>query len=327
MLIPRTEVIAALEGQELYREILPPGEYVIGRETGIRIRVHSDRVSARHAQLTLSYFDWVIEDFGSTNGTFVGGRAISEQTLIFPGQEVRVGNVELRLRRVRIDDVAASLAPQTEAVLRYLPSELRGERKYRVKGLIAIGGMGVVLEAEDAGTRRLVAMKVLLHLDSPIDVARFIEEAQITAQLEHPNIVPVYELSVNELDKPFFAMKLVRGHSLQNILSGLRLQLPASLRQYPLDELLRIFNHVCDAVAFAHSKGVIHRDIKPDNIMVGDFGEVLLMDWGLAKTLGKSANTFPDAQDATVRTVVHSARRDDDGMASTLPGEVLGTPH
>lgn len=327
MLIPQTEVIAILDGRELYGEVLPPGEYVIGRETGIRIRLHSDRVSGRHAQLTLSYFDWLIEDFGSTNGTFVSGQAISEPTLIFPQQEVRIGNVELRLRRLRTADATASLAPQTAAVLRYLPTELRGERKYRIKGVMAIGGMGVVLEAEDAGTRRLVAMKILLRVDSPIDVARFVEEAQITAQLEHPNIVPVYELSVNELDKPFFVMKLVRGESLQNILTGLRLERPATLAQHPLDELLRIFHHVCDAVAFAHSKGVVHRDIKPDNIMAGDFGEVLLMDWGLAKTLGQSANAFPDAQDASVRTMVHSARREDPNAVGTLPGAVLGTPN
>ncbi len=327
MIIPQTEVIATLEGRELYREILPPGEYVIGREMGIRIRLHADRVSARHALLTLNYYDWVIEDLGSTNGTFVSGQGIAGPTLIFPRQELRVGNVFIELRRLRAEDAGASLPPQTAALLRYLPEEFRGERKYWIKGVIGIGGMGAVLEAEDSGTRRIVAMKVLLNVDSPIDMARFVEEAQITAQLEHPNIVPVYELSVNELDKPFFVMKRVRGESLQNTLAALYLERLSALAHSPLEELLRIFHHVCDAVAFAHSKGVIHRDIKPDNIMVADFGEVLLMDWGLAKTLQRSANSFPDAQDASVRTMVHSARAEDTGAVGTLPGEVLGTPH
>jgi serine/threonine protein kinase len=125
--------------------------------------------------------------------------------------------VQLQLRRLRLEESAESLPPQTAAVLRHLPEVLRGHQRYQVKGVIAQGGFGVVLEVEDVATRRLVAMKILLSQDTAETVARFIEEAQITAQLEHPNIVPVYELNVNELDNPFYVMRLVRGESLKQV--------------------------------------------------------------------------------------------------------------
>ena len=323
MITPQTEVIAMLEGREIYRQALPPGQYEIGRESDSPLQFESDRVSRRHALLTLNYFDWIIEDLGSANGTRVGGKAITEPTFIFPQQEVRVGTVELHLRRLRSDDAAGSLAPQARAALQYLPTEIRGERKYQIVGIIAIGGMGVVLEAHDVSTRRVVAMKTLLSMDSTEDVARFVDEAQITAQLEHPNIVPVYEVNVNELEKPFFTMKLVRGESLKQVIHGLRLERPKTIEQYPLSELLTIFLKVCDAIAYAHSKGVVHRDLKPENVMLGDFGEVLVMDWGLAKPLGHHANVHPT--DSSARLMVESLRSSDPSAINTLPGMALGT--
>ena len=323
MITPQTEVIATIESREIYRKALPPGEYEIGREIDSAIRLHSDKLSRRHALLTLNYFDWFIEDLGSANGTRVGGTAISEPTLIFPQQEVRVGDVELHLRRLRSDDPASSLAPQAQAALQFLPAEIRGERKYKIVGIIAMGGMGVVLEAHDVSTRRVVAMKTLLSMDSPEDVARFVDEAQITAQLEHPNIVPVYEVNVNELEKPFFTMKLVRGESLKQIIHGLRLERARTIERYPLNELLTIFLKVCDAMAYAHSKGVVHRDLKPENIMIGDFGEVLVMDWGLAKPLGHDANAQPT--DSSARLMVESLRSSAPLAINTLPGMALGS--
>ena len=325
MLIPQTEVVATVEGREIFRGVLPPGEYVIGREVEMRIRLHSDRVSRRHAELTLNYYSWEIEDCGSANGTFVGGARIAanNRTLVFPQQDLAVGNVRLDLRRLpspsQPDD---ALPPQTAAVQRYLLQALRNERRYRVTTLIAQGGMGSVLEAEDLTTRRAVAMKVLVDLKSPEHVARFIEEAQITAQLEHPNSVPIYELNVNELDQPFYVMKLVRGESLKRVLEALRREQPEAQEKYPLSELLTILLSVCDAVAYAHSKGVVHRDLKPDNIMLGTFGETLVMDWGLAKPLGQSANADTKA---SVRTMV-SSLRDDDESFGTVVGSALGTP-
>ncbi len=324
MIIPQTELIGLLDGQEIFREALPPGHYEIGREADCPIRLlGSERVSRRHALLTLNYFDWIIEDLRSANGTFVAGKTIAEPTYLFPQQEVCVGDVQLHLRRLRSDDAGSSLAPQAQAALQYLPTEIRGERKYKIKGMIAMGGMGVVLEALDVSTRRIVAMKTLLSMDSAQVVARFVDEAQITAQLEHPNIVPVYELNVNELEKPFFTMQLVRGESLKQVLQGLRLERPKTLGQYPLSELLTVFLKVCDGIAYAHSKGVVHRDLKPENLMLGDFGEVLVMDWGLAKPLGRDANAHPTSSSA--RSMVESLRSEDPLAINTLPGVALGT--
>ena len=320
MIVPQTEIVALREGTEVFRATLPPGEYLVGREGDVAVLTPSERVSRRHARLTMSYFDWLIEDLGSSNGTTVGGVKVTEPTVFFPNQEVRVGDVELRLRRLQLDDSKATLAPQTKAVLQFLPEDIRGKGKYKVHGLIAVGGMGAVMEAEDLSTRRRVAMKVLLNMNTEEDVARFIDEAQITAQLQHPNIVPVYELNVNELDKPFYVMMLVRGDSLSKVLNSLAAERASALEKFPLSELLSIFQKVCDAIAYAHSKGVVHRDLKPDNLMLGEFGEAIVMDWGLAKPIGKNAG------DSSFRTMVASLRQDTPDAINTLEGMAIGTP-
>ena len=323
MQTPHTEVTAVREGRELFRAVLPPGEYLIGREGEVAILVPSEKVSRRHARLVLNYFDWLIEDLGSSNGTRVDGKKASERAMVFPSQEVCVGDVELWLRRLPPGAGDGPPAPQVEALNEFLPPELRGRGKFKVHGLIATGGMGTVLEAEDLATRRRVAMKVILGMNSAEEIARFIEEAQVTAQLDHPNIVPVYELNVNEQERPFYVMKLVRGESLMQALNSLRLERPAALAKYPLGELMVVFHKVCDAIAYAHSKGVVHRDLKPDNVMLGEFGEALVMDWGLAKPLGQSANFGSDAR---IRTMVSSLRQDSPEAIGTSEGTIIGTP-
>ncbi|HMJ16376.1 MAG TPA: serine/threonine-protein kinase, partial [Polyangiaceae bacterium] len=128
-------------------------------------------------------------------------------------------------------------------------------------------------------------------------LARFIEEAQITAQLEHPNVVPVHEIGMDPEGRVYFSMKLVRGQSLETILEKRRQKDAETLAEFGLRRLLDVFLQVCQALEYAHARGVIHRDLKPSNIMVGDFGEVLVMDWGVAKVVGR-----PDAAAATVST-------------------------
>jgi serine/threonine-protein kinase len=149
---------------------------------------------------------------------------------------------------------------------------------------IAHGGMGAVLLARDPTLNRDLAVKVLMPdlRDRPDLVHRFIEEAQITAQLPHPGIVPVHELGQDENGLPFLAMKLVRGQTLAQLLAQ------RSSAREDLPRFLGIFEQVCQAVAFAHSRRVIHRDLKPGNIMVGRFGEVQVMDWGLAKLMAQA---------------------------------------
>jgi CRP-like cAMP-binding protein len=161
----------------------------------------------------------------------------------------------------------------------------RVSQRYDNLGEIARGGMGAILSVRDRDLQRKVAMKVLEPCDGKTSATRdalFVEEAQITSQLEHPNICPIHELGRDEHGTPYFTMKLVKGETFSDFLHDGSYQAtnPRSLRA-ALDVLLR----VCDALAFAHAKGVIHRDLKPENVMVGDFGQVYLMDFGVARVV------------------------------------------
>jgi serine/threonine-protein kinase len=189
---------------------------------------------------------------------------------------------------------------------------------------IARGGMGAVLRGRDPTLGRDLAVKVLLeeHRANPELTRRFLEEAQIGGQLQHPGIVPVYELGRDEADRPFFTMKLVKGQTLAALLKQ------RASPQADLPRLLAIFEQVCQTLAYAHSRGVIHRDLKPANVMVGAFGEVQVMDWGMAKVLPRSTGVaagqgLPPAADEA--TVISTARS---GLAAeaSQPGTVLGTP-
>jgi len=147
--------------------------------------------------------------------------------------------------------------------------------------------MGVVLNAEDIRLCRRVAMKRMLASGAAEseNLRRFVREAQVLGWLEHPNIVPIHDLGLDEGGEAFYTMKFVQGRTLQSVLSSIAQGNREDIADYPLSRLLTIFLKVCDGVAFAHSKGIIHRDLKPANIMLGEYGEVLVMDWGLAKIL------------------------------------------
>ena len=322
MTAPETEVIVTKDGAELLRTKVVPGEYVIGRETGCALLVPGDVVSRRHAKLTIHFDTAFIEDLGSSNGTYVADRKIEESTRLFPGQTIRLGSVAVRLRRLKYEAPADSISPHREAVKRHLPADFLHELKYDIGTIIAQGGMGAIVEAQDKLLRRKVAMKVMRSTGTQTDVVRFIEEAQITGQLEHPNIVPVYELGVDEQEQVFYTMKLVRGSTLHDVLHGIESGTPDAVEKYPLSVLLTIFQKVCDALAFAHSKGVLHRDLKPANIMLGEYGEVLVMDWGLARASGRNEADGTEPS----RTLVRSARQDEGAAMMTMAGMVLGTP-
>ncbi|CAG0929701.1 partial Serine/threonine-protein kinase PknD, partial [Planctomycetaceae bacterium] len=194
------------------------------------------------------------------------------------------------------------------------------------------GGMGVVLRVRDADLRREVAMKVLRpdrsdtrSDQSKRDLRRFIEEAQITGQLEHPGIGPVHEMGCDAQGRVFFTMKLVRGEPLSEVLRRLRLGDPETVQAWPLDRMLGVFLKICEAVDFAHAHNVVHRDMKPANVMLGNFGEVLVMDWGLARVLGGPAK---DSLVVNIETD-STERRNAAATASpefTLDGTVVGTP-
>jgi eukaryotic-like serine/threonine-protein kinase len=198
--------------------------------------------------------------------------------------------------------------------------DLSGTR-YHLLEHIARGGMGVVYTAHDEVLDRRVALKIL---DAPVadsDLARRLNrEARVLARLEHPGIVPVHDVGTLSDGRVFYTMKFVEGQRLDKQIETVT----------SLPERLRLFSRICDAVAFAHARGVLHRDLKPANVMVGAFGEVLVMDWGLAKILrGQSGKAAEDDRDATI---VHLPKANDqpaDAMQTTQitgQGTVLGTP-
>ncbi|CAG0953997.1 hypothetical protein ANRL2_00319, partial [Anaerolineae bacterium] len=193
-------------------------------------------------------------------------------------------------------------------------------KRYVVIREIARGGMGKVLEVEDADLRRSVALKVLRkELVNRRDlVERFLEEAQITGQLEHPNIVPVHEIGIDGKGNLYFTMKLVEGLGLNEILNRLRAGDKDMLREWTMPRLLEMFLKLCEGITFAHSRGVIHRDLKPANIMVGRFGEVQIMDWGVAKIVTRSD------RDAHEKAVISD--RMESSFGATMVGAIVGTP-
>jgi serine/threonine protein kinase/Leucine-rich repeat (LRR) protein len=272
------EVVILEDGQVKERRVLPAGSYVVGSDPGCDIPLATQGVSAHHLRITFDAGATQVEDLNSETGTRVDGRPARRVTAVGPEQQVQIASIALRIRPLP--------GP---------PFQTPG--KYRRGGLLARGGMGSIHLANDTQLDRLVAMKLLPpeRLHDPGWVARFAEEARVTGQLEHPNIVPVHELAVNDDGQPYYTMKRVHGVTLQQILADLRQGKPETIAEYPLRRLLTILLKVCDGVAFAHSRRVLHRDLKPENIMIGDYGEVLVMDWGLAR---KIAHPAPGAGDA-----------------------------
>ena len=177
--------------------------------------------------------------------------------------------------------------------------------------------------ALDGELTREVAVKQILdsHADDPASRARFVLEAEITGGLEHPGIVPVYGLGTYGDGRPYYAMRFIRGETLKEAIGHFHgdrvLKNDVGRRSLELRKLLRRFMDVCNAIGYAHSRGVLHRDIKPGNVIVGKHGETLLVDWGLAKATGKSDPSSGE------RTLLPSSA---DGSSETLPGSALGTP-
>jgi WD40 repeat protein/serine/threonine protein kinase len=187
---------------------------------------------------------------------------------------------------------------------------------YELLGLLGEGGMGLVYRAREIAFDRDVAVKVLkakYRVDSPV-ARQFLEEARITAQLQHPAIPPVHHIGTLPDGRPFLAMKLIKGDSLAK-----RLAVEGAV----WSRLVPAFAQVCHAVAYAHSRKVIHRDLKPANIMVGAFGEVLVMDWGLAKVLGTPDAPKPKEPVAGEATEIRTGREPD---SATQAGIAKGTP-
>jgi serine/threonine-protein kinase len=186
---------------------------------------------------------------------------------------------------------------------------------------LGAGGMAVVWLGHDTRLNRDVAVKVMRHQLSgrPALRWRFMQEAQLASQLQHPAIPPVHEVGALANGRPYFVMKLVKGHTLTELLEG------RSCPTADLPRLLAVFERVCQAVGYAHSKGVVHRDLKPSNLMVGAFGEVQVMDWGLAKVRTGAAPPGPPAPGGRpAGSVVETLWSGEEGQ-QTQAGTVLGT--
>src|SRR4051794_4467559 len=199
-----------------------------------------------------------------------------------------------------------------------------GDQRFRILRPHAHGGLGAVFVAMDSELHREVALKRILdrHADDPTSRQRFLLEAEVTGGLEHPGIVPVYGLGTYGDGRPFYAMRFIKGDSLKEAIEHFHaddsLKNDPGRRSLELRRLLRRFTDVCNAIEYAHSRGVLHRDIKPGNIIVGKHGETLVVDWGLAKAQGRA-----DAKSSKERPLVLSSAS---GSAETLLGSALGTP-
>jgi serine/threonine-protein kinase len=257
------------------------------------------------------------------------GERLDVSEVIRCSPELETPLLEYFRNRSGFDRLAPQLAPTATHSGAVMPPELMPGSKlggYEVCQEVGRGGRGVVYRVRDPELKRPLAVKVLrpeLH-DQADAVQRFLEEAQVTGQLQHPGVVPVHAIGQLPDGRPYFAMKLIEGRTLAALLA----ERPTSTQDVP--RFLGIFDQVCQAVAYAHSRGVIHRDLKPANIMVGAFGEVQVMDWGLAKVLNTAGTrrqpsasdpaVFIPSQPDSVRTV-----RTEATALSSADGIVVGT--
>jgi serine/threonine-protein kinase len=210
----------------------------------------------------------------------------------------------------RIDGDGADVRLLVESRARYEPVKLLGA-----------GGMGEVVLVEDHDIARRVAVKRLLpELTHPSVLARFIDEIRIVGRLEHPNIVPIHDVGVDELGRYFFVMKYVEGETLESIIDKLAANDPEYVRKYTFEKRIEIFVGVLNALAYAHAHGIVHRDIKPANVMIGRYGEVVVMDWGVAKAID-SARDLVGSTDGELGGAEKRGR-----VFATRVGSIIGTP-
>jgi WD40 repeat protein/serine/threonine protein kinase len=300
--------------------------WVVDKDKSLgQILLQQQALSPRRVELLDSLVEEHLEQHGQN----------AEQSIaaVDPAGIARAGLV-----RVADPEIRASLAPLLAApesqgdalpdgTVVYRPSR-SGETRFVVLRPHARGGLGEVFVALDAELNREVALKAILphKAHDPVNRARFAQEAEITGRLEHPGIVPVYSYGEYPDGRPYYAMRFIKGDSLKLAIERFhdpRQTTPGS-QVLALRKLLGAFLAVCQAVHYAHSRGILHRDLKPDNIMLGKYGETLLVDWGLAKAVGQAE---PSA-DAAERSLAEAPLRPLSGSGSveTQAGSMVGTP-
>lgn len=247
-------------------------------------------------------------------------------------------NSHLRSLPPAVRSLLEGNAPPTERSFDTVPSrppsstesvaagKLADDDRFAVLHLHAQGGLGVVFQARDEQIDRVVALKQIKPqwADDDESRTRFVLEAKITGRLEHPGIVPIYALGADETGRPYYAMRLIRGESMLQVIDRFHhtlssVGLDKNSRNVQLRKLLTRFIDVCNALEYAHSHGIIHRDVKPANVMVGKFGETLVVDWGLAKVVGADEESSPTSH-------LQWTPLDDPDTTSTRMGAAVGTP-
>jgi serine/threonine protein kinase len=290
------EAVVTHDGRRIARCLVRRGRYVIGHERRNEIIADEPSISGQHARLTVVSDDEIyIEDLGSANGTFVDGRPAQGMTRIPPDAEVHLGAALLSFERAGL--------PAT--IFDHLPEGFLRKLRYERGEVIVQGSTSTICEARDTSLGRVVAVKVMLP-ESQHDsgsVLRFIREAQIAGQLQHSGVLPIYELGLDEQRGLFYTTRFVEGETLAEFLSRLAANDEQALARFSLHHLLNIWQRVCDAVAYAHSRGVIHGTLRPEAVEVGIFGEVFVTHWGSAITTAES----PDDPDRVFVATIAAA--------------------
>lgn len=280
------------------------GLFLIGADASCELAVGEPGIAGLHTSVRLAADRMYVEDLGSAAGTRVNGRRIRLPTEVEYPASLQLGEtlvvVEPSLNELdREKSFAMSvfsrsnkgpetfLAEASDAARpdgEWMPEDRFAsvELAYTLDGWLSGGGWGALYSGMDRTLERQVAVK----LGNPVGVgeeSRLAREAELLAQLAHPNIIPIYNLGRDPEGRPFYSMKLQEGKTLQEILHAQRSEVAEALQRGSLEQLLTVFQKVCDALAFAHQKGVLHLDLKPQSVLVGGFGEVLVSDWGKAE--------------------------------------------
>lgn len=282
---PRKQLEAVIRnnGRHLARCLIRRGRYIIGQDEKNEIVVDEDSVSAKHARLTVvSDSEIYIEDLGSANGTFVNGSAVEGTVRVTPLCEIQIGQNTLEFQRGGLP----------AAIFDHLPEGFLRPHRFTLGEVVVQGRTSTIYQAHDTSLNRDVALKAMLPSSqaSAAHVLRFIREAQITSQLQHPGIPPVYDLSINEQGQLYYTTRFVEGETLASILDDFKAGDASARERFNLANFLAVFQKACDAIAFAHSRGVVHGALRPENIIVGSFGEVFVTTWGLARVLQPEVN-------------------------------------
>jgi serine/threonine protein kinase len=308
------EFVVRSGGRQLARVVLKPGQYWIGHERGNDISLDDPSVSARHALLTVvSEEEIYLHDMGSANGTVVDGQPCDQPVRVEFESMVQLGNSSVLLQRAGLP----------AAVFAHAPEGLLSPRTYEWGEPLVRGGISTIHDAHDLSLGRRVAIRVMQAASqlSARTVLRFVREAQIMAQLQHPQIPPVYELKRSGQGQLYYTTRAIDGHSLATIVDRLRNQDAESLARWPLAALLTVFQKAADAIAYAHFRGVAHCALRPDNIIAGHHGEVLVIGWTFARLFSEGMDpVLPEWQVRAAGEPIASGL-----SAYTAPEQAVGT--